>query len=567
MSEATSQPGLPPTPPSSQGQKSVARSAGVVGVAVLGSRLLGLVREQVFASFFGAGYAMDAFIIAFRIPNLLRDLFAEGALSAAFVTTFSRKIAQEGEAAAWRLANLVNNGLVLILTVIVGGGILFAPQVVGLMVDSSSTVIDGSKGELTYALAVRLTRIMFPFLLMISLATVAMGVLNTKDHYAVPASASTMFNVGSILGGVGCAWWLAPEYVEAVLLGEVHSAEGASEAIVGMAIGTLLGGILQWLVQVPSLREVGYRWQPIFSLRDEGVRQMMRLMAPAILASAALQINVFVNTRFASGLGEGPVSWLSYAFRLIYLPIGIFGVAISTATLPVASRAAALDNLIEFRRTIASSLRLTFFLTIPSAVGLIVLSEPIIALIFQRGLFDAEDTRQTAIALCFNAIGLTAYSAVRVLVPSFFALKETRIPMLVSLVSIAINYLVAWWTVDVWQIGHRGLALSISVVAIVNFLLLLIAMRRRLGAIEGGRLLSTFWRVLFASAVMGGVCLLACQGLSRRVGQDTLLSRLVLVGGSIGSGLLVFLSMARLLRLEEMATLSAGLRRRLQRRS
>jgi putative peptidoglycan lipid II flippase len=252
---------------------------------------------------------------------------------------------------------------------------------------------------------------------------------------------------------------------------------------------------------------------------------------------------------------------------LIYLPIGIFGVAISTATLPVASRAAALDNLVEFRRTIASSLRLTFFLTIPSAVGLIVLSEPIIALIFERGLFDAEDTRQTAIALCLNAIGLTAYSAVRLLVPSFFALKETRIPMLISLVSIIINYLVAWWTVDVWQIGHRGLALSISVVAIVNFLLLLIAMRRRLGAIEGGRLLSTFWRVLLASAVMGGVCLLVCQGLTHWFGDDALLSRLVGVGGSIVSGLLVFLAMARLLRLEEMATLSAALRRQLRRRS
>ena len=567
MNEAINQPGLPPITPPSQGQKSVARSAGIVGVAVMGSRLLGLVREQVFASFFGAGYAMDAFIIAFRIPNLLRDLFAEGALSAAFVTTFSRKITQEGEAAAWRLANLVNNGLVLILTVIVGGGILFAPQVVSLMVDSSSAGMDGPTGQLTYELAVRLTRIMFPFLLMVSLATVAMGVLNSKDYYAVPASASTMFNVGSIIGGLGCAWWLAPRYVEAVLTGEIHSAEGVGEAIVGMAIGTLLGGMLQWLVQVPSLREVGYRWRPIVSLRDEGVRQMMRLMAPAIVASAALQINVFVNTRFASGLGEGPVSWLSYAFRLIYLPIGIFGVAISTATLPAASRAAALDNLVEFRRTIASSLRLTFFLTIPSAVGLIVLSEPIIALIFERGLFDADDTRQTAIALCLNAIGLTAYSAVRVLVPSFFALKETRVPMLVSLVSIVINYLVAWWTVDVWRIGHRGLALSISVVSIVNFLLLLIAMRRRIGAIEGARLLSTFWRVSLASIVMGGICLWVCQGLGRWIGQDTLLSRLVLVGGSIGSGLLVYLAMARLLRLEEMATLSAALRRQLRRRS
>lgn len=567
MSEVTNQTDLASPPSLPESRKGVAHSAGVVGVAVMVSRLFGLVREQVFATFFGAGYAMDAFIIAFRIPNLLRDLFAEGALSAAFVTTFSRKITQEGEAAAWRLANLVNNGLVLILTVIVGGGVLFAPQVVSLLIDPSTSSNGVATGELTYSLAVRLTRIMFPFLIMVSLATVAMGVLNAKDTYGIPASASTMFNVGSIIGGVGCAWYLAPHYVETVIRGEVRSADEAGAAIVGMAIGTLLGGMLQWLVQVPSLRQVGYQWKPIFSLRDEGVRQMMRLMAPAIIASAALQINVFVNTRFASGLGEGPVSWLSYAFRLIYLPIGIFGVAISTATLPVASRAAALDNLLEFRRTIASSLRLTFFLTIPSAMGLIVLSEPIIALIFERGLFDADDTRQTAIALCLNAVGLTAYSAVRVLVPSFFALKETRTPMLVSLVSIAINYLVAWFTVDFWRIGHRGLALSISIVSIVNFLLLLLAMRRRLGGIEGGRLLSTFWRVSLASTVMGVICYLVSRGLGQWIGHDDLLSRLILVGGSIGSGLLVFVGVARLLRLEEMTTLSNGVSRWVQRRS
>lgn len=549
--------------------RSVARSAGVVGLAVMGSRILGLVREQVFATFFGAGFAMDAFIIAFRVPNLLRDLFAEGALSAAFVTTFSQTIAQKGERAAWRLANLVNNGLIVVLTVVVLLGIVFAPEVVNLLVDPVESRADAA-AAMTYALAVRMTRIMFPFLLMVSLAAVAMGVLNTKDRYGVPASASTMFNVGAILGGVGCAWLMAPGYVAAVFSGGTLDAAGAAEAITGMAIGTLFGGVLQWLIQVPSLRSVGYRWQPILSFQDEGVRQVMRLMAPAIIGTAALQINVFVNTKFASGLGEGPVSWLSYAFRLIYLPIGIFGVAISTATLPVASRAAALDNLNEFRRTIAASLRLTFLLTIPSAVGLIVLSQPIIALIFERGRFDAEDTRQTAIALCFNAVGLTAYSAVRVLAPSFYALKETRIPMLVSLVSILTNYVVATVTVEYLRIGHRGLALSISVVAIVNFLLLLFFMRLKLGGIEGGRLLSTFGRVLVASIVMGGACWQTSRQLEQWLGQwswmTSFFSRLINVGGAITIGLLVFAISARLLRLEEITWLTGALQRRFQRR-
>jgi putative peptidoglycan lipid II flippase len=540
----------------------VARSAGIVGLAVMGSRILGLVREQVFATFFGAGYAMDAFIIAFRVPNLLRDLFAEGALSAAFVSTFSQTIAKKGEQAAWRLANMVNNGLFVILAAIVIGGILFAPQVVNLLIDPSQYHADAERGALTYDLAVRMTRIMFPFLMMVSLAAVAMGVLNTKDRFGVPASASTMFNVGSIIGGLGFAYALAPDYITAVAGGEAADPEGASRAIVGMAVGTLLGGAMQWLVQVPSLRSVGYRWRPTMSFRDEGVRQVMRLMAPAIIGSAALQVNVFVNTKFASSLGEGPVSWLSFAFRLIYLPIGIFGVAISTATLPVTSRAAAMEDLGEFRRTIASSLRLTFLLTIPSAVGLIVLSEPIVGLIYQRGQFDAFDTQQTAIALCYNAIGLTAYSAVRVLAPSFFALKDTRIPMIASLVSIATNYAMASWTVNYLKIGHRGLALSISAVSIINFLLLFFFLRRKLGSIEGRSLISTFAKVMLASAAMGGVCWAVSRQIENQIGAATLGARLIDVGVSIAVGIMAFYLGARVLKVREMEQLTRAVKRR-----
>jgi len=539
--------------------QSIARSAGIVSIAVMGSRILGLIREQVFAALFGAGYAMDAFIIAFRVPNLLRDLFAEGALSAAFVATFSQTIAKRGEAAAWRLANLVNNGLILVLSLIVMAGIVFAPQVVGLLTDVNTP-------RITYELAVQMTRIMLPFLIMVSLSAVAMGVLNTKDRFGVPASASTMFNVGSIIGGLTFAYLLAPDFVAAVFHGKATDAQGASRAIIGMAAGTLIGGILQWLIQVPSLSSVGYRWQPVLSFRDEGVRQVMRLMAPAIIGSAALQINVFVNTKFASSLGEGPVSWLSYGFRLIYLPVGIFGVAISTATLPVASRAAALENLDEFRRTIASSLRLTFLLTIPSAVGLIVLSHPIVSLIYQHGRFGAFDTDQTAIALLYNAIGLTAYSGVRVLAPAFYALKDARIPMLASLLSIIINYAVATLTVGYLRIGHRGLALSISAVAIINFLFLFLVMRRRLGSIEGRSLALTFSKITAASCLMGAVCWLVSRQIERSLGTESFSHRLLEVGASIAIGIAVLYPAARLMRLKEVDQLTAAFKRKFRRR-
>lgn len=551
--------------------QSLARSASIVSIATMGSRVLGLVREQVFAAFFGAGVANDAFNIAFRIPNMLRDLFAEGALSAAFVSTFSRTLNQKGEREAWRLANLVSNGLIVILSVITVLGILCAPQIVGWLVGSDTT--GAANSDVMIPLAIKMTRILFPFLLMVSLAAVAMGVLNTKDRYGVPASASTMFNVGSIVGGLACAYAYAPEYVGRIAHSLWHrlpverDEAGAVQAIIGMAIGTLIGGVMQWLIQVPSLRAVGYRWRWELSFSDPGVRQVMKLMAPAIIGAAALQVNLVVNTNFATSLGQGPVSWLQYAFRMIYLPIGIFGVAISTATLPITSKAAALDDLAGFRRTLASALRLTFLLTIPSAVGLIVLSRPIIALIYQRGSFTADDTTQTAQALSYYALGLVAYSVIRVLTPSFYALKETRIPMLASVVAIVTNYIVASLSVRQFGFGHRGLALSIAAVAIVNSLLLLFFMRRKLGEIEGRSLLSSFSKVTLAAAVMGAICWLVSQQVESVLGTTSLKARLLDVIVPVGLGIGVFFLVARLLRVGEITQLTGIVRRKLGRKS
>jgi putative peptidoglycan lipid II flippase len=546
--------------------RSVARSAGVVSIAVMGSRILGLVREQVFSSFFGASFANAAFLIAFRIPNLLRDLFAEGALSAAFVATFSQTLTKQGEREAWRLANLVNNGLIIVVSVIALLGIIFSPEIVALLIRDSQ--IEPARAELMTDLAVKMTRILFPFLLMVSLAAVAMGVLNTKGRFAIPASASTMFNVGSIVGGLACAYLLAPEYITSTAVSVfkhqriVRDDLGAATAIIGMAAGTLIGGMLQWLIQVPSLRAVGYRWRPIVSFRDAGVRQVMRMMAPAIIGSAALQVNFAVSIAFATGVAEGAVVWLNNAQRLLYLPIGIFGVAISTATLPITSRAAAMENLDEFRHTLASSMRLTLLLTIPSAVGLIILSRPIIALIYQYGRFTASDTDQTAVALAYYSVGLAALSIVRVLAPSFYALRDTRIPMMASILSIVINYAVSKFTVDYLHIGHIGLALSISAVSIVNFALLLFFMRRRLNGIEGHRLLATFGKVTMASAAMGAICWRVSHIIENNLGLDRLFARLINVSASIAVGVVIFCLAARLLNVDELTQLTGALQRK-----
>jgi putative peptidoglycan lipid II flippase len=425
---------------------------------------------------------------------------------------------------------------------------------------------------LTFDLAVQMTRIMFPFLLMISLAAVAMGVLNTKGIFGIPASASTMFNVGSIFGGLLCAYFFAPDYIAGIATAIIHgqppqlSQSSAARAIIGMAIGTLIGGVCQWLVQVPSLRKVGYRWQPILSFKDEGVQQVMKLMAPAILGAAAVQVNVLVSTNFASSLGEGPVSWLNYAFRLIQFPIGVFGVAISTATITKTAREAAQGKLDEFRQTIASSLRLTMLMTIPSTIGLVVLAKPIIGMIYERGRFTASDTEQTAEALMFYALGLTAYSAIKVVAPAFYALKDTRIPMLASVLSIITNYFVAKLSIEYWGIGHRGLALSVSAVALINFAGLFFFLRRKLSGIEGWGLLLALVKIVVAALLMGAACYFLSEQIARVIGGQALFARIVNVMLSVGVGVLVFGVTAKILRVTELEQLSAAVLRRFKRK-
>ena len=474
-----------------QSRANVARNAGIVSLAVMASRVLGLARDQVFAALFGAGLQYDAFLTAFRIPNLLRDLFAEGALSAAFVTTFTQVQQIKGEQEAFRLSNRVATLLIIVLSLICFVGWIFTPSIVYLLAPGFFDI--SGKAELT----IQLTRIMIPFLLLIALAAKAMGILNARNNFAIPAIAPVFFNLGSILAGL--------------FLGFLAGGYLGLSPIEGMAFGTLVGGFLQFAVQWPSLRRAGFRYRPMLSFTDPGVRQIIRLMGPAIIGAAAVQINVFVNTNFASAIidpatgaiANGPVSWLNYAFRFMQFPIGVFGVAIATATLPTLSRSTANPDYSEFRQTLAHSLALVFLLCIPSAVGLAVLGKPIVALVFEHGKFTAFDTVQTANALAAYAIGLAGYGAIKVLSPAFYALGDARTPMLVSLGSIAVNYLMN--SLLVGPFGHVGLAFSTSAVALVNFLLLALFMRRRLGRLAGRRLAIIVLKIALASAALAVV--------------------------------------------------------------
>jgi putative peptidoglycan lipid II flippase len=520
-----------------RGRSSVARNAGIVSLAVMASRVLGLVRDQVFAIFFGAGLYYDAFLTAFRIPNLLRDLFAEGALSAAFVTTFSQVLATKGEEEAIRLSNRVATLMTLVITAISLVGWWHAPAIVHMLAPGFYDV--PGKAELT----IKLTRIMIPFLLLVALAAQAMGILNARGRFGIPALASAFFNVGSILGGL--------------LLGFVVGPAIGLSAIEGMAYGTLIGGFLQFAVQWPSLVRTGFSYRPMISISDPGVRQIFSLMGPAIIGTAAVQVNVFVNTNFASSIidpatgavANGPVSWLSYAFRFMQFPIGVFGVAIATAALPTLSRSSARTDYMEFRRTLAHSLALVFLLCVPSAVGLAVLSRPIVALIFEHGRFTAFDTVQTGDALAAYSIGLAGYAAVKVLSPAFYALKDARTPMLISLGSIAVNYVMN--SLLVVPFGHVGLAFSTSTVALVNFILLALFMRRRIGRLEGSRLGPTLARICVASIPMAAVAWLASE-FCTSLPLAGIALKLVRVSAAITLAAIAFYIACRLLRIQEM---------------
>ena len=548
-------------------QTSVARSAGIVSIAVMFSRVLGLVREQIFAYYFGAGFLYDAYVVAFRIPNVLRDLFAEGALSAAFVKVFTDYQINKSEKEAWHLASLVINALAVVLSVICIVGVIFSRQFVDL-------VADGFSPEKA-ALATTLTQIMFPFILLVALAAVAMGVLNTKGVFGIPASASTVFNLVSIVFGLGSAYWLSGGGWFSSADKNAIPGEAAQWAIIGMAIGTLIGGASQFLMQIPSLYKVGFRFSPILSFTDEGVKRVMSLMTPAILGTSAVQINVLINTYFVSGI-EGAQGWLSFSFRLMQFPIGLFGVAVGTAAIPVLSRLASQGKTGEFRSTLSSSISLVFLMTIPAACGLIVLGEPIVRLIYQHGRFDANATSMTALALAGYSIGLAGYAAIKVLSPAFYAMNDAKTPMMIAIASIFVNGIACYFFRE-WlsgygvtpdtphDYGHAGVALATSLVALINFVALLWFMRQKIERLNGREIAASFLRITAAAAVMSAVCYASYYYLDAALGSVSLINRAIEVFVPIILGGIVFAAAAKVLGVKELEKAFGTIKRRLAR--
>ncbi len=458
--------------------RQVTRAAGVIGIGTLASRILGFMRDMILAWFFGAGKLSDAFFVAFRIPNLLRRLLAEGTLTMAFVPVFAEYLEKDGKNEAFKMARSAIRTLSAVLTVVTIAGIAGAPILVYI-------IAPGFTGE-AYDITVVLTRIMFPYVFFICLVALCMGILNTMGHFAAPAFAPVLLNIGIIIG----ALVIAPMM---------------KTPVNGLAAGVLIGGLLQLLLQYPFLVKKGFRfWQPA-PLFHPGVRKIILLMGPAVFGAAVYQVNILVGTMLASLLPEGSVSYLYYADRLVQFPLGIFAISTSVAVLPSLSRQAAAKDFEALENTFSFAMRFVFFITIPSTIGLIVLKEPIVALLFGRGEFDATSIHMTAYALLYYAIGLCAFSAVRIVVSTFYALQDTKTPVKMATISIIANIVLGIALMG--PMKHGGLALATSLASIINFCLLTRVLKRRINGLEWKNIVVSAARSVVSSLLMAIVLL------------------------------------------------------------
>lgn len=527
------------------------RSAGIVSAAIAVSRVTGLIRESVLSWLLGAGATFDAYAVGYRVANVARDLFAEGALSSAFVPAFTRYLTTKTREEARELSNITGTLLIAIVGAICALGMLFSPVFVQIFAPGFHAV----PGK--FDLATRMVRTMFPFLLFVAMAAQAQGILFACRQFGVPAFSSSLFNAGSVIFGLALGYWLGPR------LG-IGPAQG-------MAYGILFGGAAQLAFQLPAVWRAGFAWRPQWNLRHEGVRQILRLMGPAIVGGAALQINLLVNTNIAAGLRDsaghimnGPVSWLSYAYRFMQLPMGLFAVSVASATLPRISKSAATNDFPAFRATLSRSLVTVLLLTIPSCVGLLLLGESMIGIVFEHGRFLAFDTRQTAAALSFYALGLAGYAAVKLLAPAFYALGDARTPMLISLASVAVNAFSAIGLVHGRSMGYAGLALSVSLVATFNAILLAVFIRRRIGGLNGHVIVVSLAKILCAAVVMGAV-VRSLTALSHASLHSVRSARIADVLLGVPAGALVFYATASALRIDEIAEAREAVLRRLGR--
>jgi putative peptidoglycan lipid II flippase len=513
--------------------RGVVSAVGSIGLATLASRVLGYVRDMVVAHAFGAGPTTDAFFVAFRIPNLLRRLLAEGALSTAVIPVFTETLTREGPAAFGRLARAVTGAAIVVLCSVAALGALAAPLVVAAMAPGWRTDTG------LFELAVMLTRALFPYLVFVGLAALAMGALNAHHRFFTAALGPAVLNLAMIAAVVGLASRL-------------------TTPIMALAVGVLVGGLGQLLVQLPELRRLGVPLRPSAEWRHPAVARIAQRLWPAVFALAAVQVTVVVNTLLASLLPAGTVSYLYYADRVMEFPLGVFGIALATAALPSMSAQAARRDLPALRATLEFALRLSAFVAVPATVGLLLLGGPIVQVLFQRGEFSVSDAALTAQALAGYAVGLPAFSATRIAAQTFYALGDTRTPVLIGFVSVAVNVVLA--LLLMWPLRHTGLALASSLSSYVNVIGLCWMLHRRLGGPRRGEISGSLGRTLAASGVLALWCAWL-DGLLPAVPEPVVPGFTRMLVALLG-GVAVYVASAALMRAPELRSLLGMLRRR-----
>ncbi len=503
------------------------RAAGVVGLWTAMSRVLGFVRDLVIALFLGAGLGADAFFVAFRIPNLLRRLFAEGALSAAFIPTYVETLEKEGKPEAERLARITFSFAAIVLAVVTVLGIALSPWLVRIIAPGFYAVPD------KFQLTVDLNRMMFPYIFFISLVALASGVLNSLGRFASPAAAPIVLNVSMIAAvGIFCTYFGVEPYV-------------------ALAWGVVAAGVLQLALQLPFLAKEGITLRPDFNFRHPALKRIGILFVPAAFGGAVYQINVMIGTILASLLPPGSVSYLYYADRIVELPLGMFAIALGTAVLPSMSRQAAGGDIPALTHSVSFSLRLIALFTIPASVALILLREPIIAVLFQRGRFTWIDTQGTADALLYYTVGLWAFSGLKVVTQAFFSLKDTKTPVWVSMGAVAVN--LAAGLALMGSMAQGGLALATSLAAAFNVLVLFGILVRRLGSFPVSDLALSLAKTTAASLPMG-IVLVICRPLGAWSSGFNL-HNLAILALCIFGGLATFALSAHLLGCRELNSL------------
>jgi putative peptidoglycan lipid II flippase len=519
-------------------KKNIARAAGVLGAATMLSRIMGMLRDMVVARLFGAGLYTDAFIAAFQIPNMLRRFFAEGALTAAFVPTFSEWYTHKGEEETRALVNVCFTLLTLVMASITIVGVIFSPLLVSLMFPGFA--VNPEKVSAT----ILLNRLMFPYIFFVSLVALCMGILNTLRHFFTPAISTVFLNFSMILA--------------ALLLHNRFQVP-----IVSLAIGVLIGGMLQLALQIPVLYKKGFTIRPDFHFGNPAVKRIALLMGPSIFGVGVYYLNITVGSILASFLAEGSVSYLYYAQRLFEFPQGIFTVSVAQAVLPSMSRQAAAGDMAALKESLCYGVRLTLFITIPAMVGLALCATPIFSLLFMGGAFTFAKAVNCGSALFYYSLGLSFVALVRVLVPAFYALKDTKTPVLIALIAFVLNLLFSLLLMG--PLKHGGLALASSLSALGNMLLLLWFLRRKLGPFGGRAIMISGLKGLLASMPMA----FAVYWIVRLIDWSQVGGRLLkggVLGGAVLAGVGIFLAGSHLLGCEEADDLLALLRRKVLRR-